>query len=84
MTGHLICHLLSSARCCFVTSYERGQLIQDVTVRGGHANKVIMYALVSHIIIHLNFDGKNILINLYSVCFPEMKMGLKYALNYLS
>lgn len=27
-------------RCCFVTSFERGQLIQDVTVRGGHANKL--------------------------------------------
>ncbi|CAL1542111.1 unnamed protein product [Lymnaea stagnalis] len=27
-------------RCCFVTEYTRGQQIQDVTMRGGHANKL--------------------------------------------
>ncbi|XP_059145787.1 actin-related protein 10-like [Physella acuta] len=27
-------------RCCFVTEYTRGQQIQEVTMRGGHANKL--------------------------------------------
>ncbi|KAK0058522.1 actin-related protein 10 [Biomphalaria pfeifferi] len=26
--------------CCFVTEYSRGQQIQEVTMRGGHANKL--------------------------------------------
>ncbi|RUS89670.1 hypothetical protein EGW08_002591 [Elysia chlorotica] len=27
-------------RCCFVTEFNRGQQIQEVTMRGGHANKL--------------------------------------------
>ncbi|GFN98961.1 actin-related protein 10 [Plakobranchus ocellatus] len=27
-------------RCCFVTEFSRGQQIQEVTMRGGHANKL--------------------------------------------
>ncbi|XP_005099682.1 actin-related protein 10 [Aplysia californica] len=27
-------------RCCFITEYSRGQQIQEVTMRGGHANKL--------------------------------------------